>query len=147
MAVGKKDLVKQSIKFIGDHFLDILLVVLLIFLYVSYLIVHNVTIEETHPKLKKVVVFENMDNLNDSALSFKETLRNGFCKETERHNNPDLNCNQLDDHSCKNLVKCCVFARQQDKSFKCVSGDSSGPTNITKPAVDEWYYLGKLHKK
>ena len=52
----KKDLLGQSLDFISENFLDITLVVLIIFLTVSYMVLNGITIEETTPKLKKVVV-------------------------------------------------------------------------------------------
>ena len=84
-----KDLLGQSMEFIGDNILDIILVVLIIFLSISYMIVNGIKIEKTHPKLRKVVIFENMDNIKN------------FCKHTNSMNNPDLNCKKLDKETCK----------------------------------------------
>ena len=52
-----KDLLGQSLDFISINILDIMLVVLIIFLSISYMIVHGIKIKKNHPKLKKVVIF------------------------------------------------------------------------------------------
>ena len=117
-----KDLLGQSMEFIGDNILDIILVVLIIFLSISYMIVNGIKIEKTHPKLRKVVIFENMDNIKN------------FCKHTNSMNNPDL--------TCKNDTTCCLYDVSKET---CVSATNGKPTNHNL-GIDEWYYLGKLKK-
>lgn len=125
-----KDLLGQSMEFIGDNILDIILVVLIIFLSISYMIVNGIKIEKTHPKLRKVVIFENMDNIKN------------FCKHTNSMNNPDLNCKKLDKETCKNDTTCCLYDVSKET---CVSATNGKHTNHNL-GIDEWYYLGKLKK-
>ena len=51
----EKDLLGRSLNFISENILNITLVVLIIFLTISYMIMNGITIEETKPELKKRV--------------------------------------------------------------------------------------------
>jgi len=127
----KKNLLGQSIDFIIENRLDITLVVLIIFLIISYMIISGHQIEKTHPTLKKVIIFENFKNSTQA-----------FCKQTNQMENPDANCNQLEKKTCSNDVDCCLFDVSKNK---CVSATSGRPTNHNL-GIDEWYYLGELKK-
>ena len=127
----KKDLLGQSLEFIIENSIDITLVVLVIFLTISFMIIKGHQIEETHPTLKKVVIFETFENLSEA-----------FCKQTSTMSNPDLNCNKLEKNTCSNDVTCCLYDIPKNK---CVSATNDKPTNHNL-GVDEWYYLGEKKK-
>ena len=142
----KKDLLGQSLDFISENFLDITLVVLIIFLTVSYMVINGITIEETTPKLKKVVVLENMatgNKVESTSSNLEVALKKGFCEQTDSMDDPDENCNKLDKTTCSKYVKCCLY---DIAGNKCVSATNGRPTNVSS-SIDEWYYLGELKKK
>ena len=142
----EKDLLGQSLNFISENILDITLVVLIIFLTISYMLLNGITIEETKPELKKVVVFENMESGNEvksTSSNLEVALKKGFCEQTNSMDDPDQNCNKLDKTTCSKYVKCCLY---DIKGNKCVSATSGRPTNLSS-SIDEWYYLGELKKK
>ncbi len=132
-----KDLLGQSLDFISKNILDIMLVVLIIFLSISYMIVHGIKIKKNHPKLKKVVIFENFDNFNN-------VLKKGFCTNTDSKDltEAEANCNKLGKEQCSD-IDCCLF---DIKHKKCVNATRGRPTNL-ESNIDEWYYLGKLKSK
>ena len=63
-----KDLLELSMEFIGDNILDIILVVLVIFLSISYMIVNGIKIEKTHPKLK--LLYQRLSKKADFVRSY-----------------------------------------------------------------------------
>jgi len=140
----KKSLFQASLDFIFRHFLDITLFVLFLVIYMGYVITNNLTEKKSKPKLKRMVVFENMANHEEMQTA----LKNGFCSSTLSDNNVrHRNCGQLSQTNC-NAVECCVYAKEAGgDTFSCVAGDNLGPTFISNPPIDEYYYLGKLYKK
>jgi len=144
----KDSLFQHAVDFIFDHFLDITIVVLFIGIYSSFVILNGLVERKSKPKLKRVVVIENLSNNSD----MKSAMQNGFCKSTLSDNNKrEENCKKLSQDNC-NAVECCIYAKQPNREhgsdiFTCVAGDKQGPTFISKPPVDEYYYLGKLKKK
>ena len=143
----KDSLLQHSVDFIFDHFLDITIVVLFIGIYSSFVILNGLIERKSKPKLKRVVVIENLSNQGDTHSDMRSAMHNGFCKSTLHDNNKrEENCKKLSQSNC-NAVECCVYAKQQGSDiFTCVAGDKFGPTFISKPPVDEYYYLGKLKK-
>lgn len=137
-------LVRESTDFIMNNILNIILMVLFITIYTGFVLINGLLEKKTKPKLKRVVIIENLSN--QSGL--QETLKNGFCRSTLSDNKiRQKNCKQLSRSNC-NAVECCVYAKQQgSNTFNCVAGDQSGPTFITNPPTDEYYYLGKLRKQ
>lgn len=140
----KKSLIRASMDFIIKHFLDITLFVLFLIIYTGYILANNLTEKKTTPKLQRMVIFENMSNHEE----MKETLKNGFCSSTLSDNNArHSNCGELSQTNC-NAVECCVYAKDPNgDNFSCVAGDKLGPTFISNPPIDEYYYLGKLYKR
>jgi len=140
----KEGLLQHSVDFILNHFLDITIVVLFIGIYSSFVILNGLMKKKSNPKLKRMVVIENLSNHSDMQTA----LRGGFCKSSLSDNNKrEENCNKLSQGNC-NAVECCVYAKQQGSEiFTCVAGDKLGPTFISTPPVDEYYYLGKSNKK
>jgi len=140
----KKSLFQASLDFIFRHFLDIALFVLFLVIYMGYVITNNLTEKKSKPKLKRMVVFENMANHEEMQTA----LKNGFCSSTLGDNNVrHRNCGRLSQTNC-NAVECCVYAKEAGgDTFSCVAGDNLGPTFISNPPIDEYYYLGKLYKK
>lgn len=140
----KKSLLQDSMDFIFDNFLNITLFILFLVLYSGYIITHGLLEKKSHSKLKRVVVIENMRNREEMQVA----LRNGFCKSTLSDNNlRQQNCEKLSQSNC-NVAECCVYAKEHGSDiFNCVAGNKGGPTFISNPPVDEYYYLGKLHKR
>jgi len=136
----KDSLLQHSVDFILDHFLDITIVVLFIGIYSSFVILNGLIERKSKPEQ------------GDTHSDMKSALHNGFCKSTLHDNNKrEKNCNKLSQDNC-NAVECCVYAKQPNRKhgsdiFTCVAGDKHGPTFISKPPVDEYYYLGKLNNK
>jgi hypothetical protein len=59
-----KDIVPMAFDFIEQHILDIILVVLLLFGMVVYIVLNNITFPKSHPKLQRMIVLENSDNVD-----------------------------------------------------------------------------------
>ena len=140
----KKSFFQNAIDFIIDNFLNITLFVLFLVLYTIYVTLNGLLEKKSNPKLKRTIIIENMSNRE----GLKTALRNGFCTSTLSDNNTrHQNCGQLSQSNC-NAVECCVYAKENGSDiFNCVSGDQLGPTFISDPPIDEYYYLGKLYKK
>jgi len=67
----KKSLFQASLDFIFRHFLDITLFVLFLVIYMGYVITNNLTEKKSKPKLKRMVVFENMANHEEMQTALK----------------------------------------------------------------------------
>ena len=137
-------LIDESAIFIKANWGSIFAVMILLFLTIIFSIFYGSPPKKGTPTLKRVVIIEKMTNQSND---FSETIRKGFCSGTNvdfktRHNQ----CSELSKENC-NSVECCVYGRPKGQGeFKCVAGDKSGATIITKPPIDEYYYLGKLVK-
>jgi ABC-type Na+ efflux pump permease subunit len=62
-----RDVIPAAVDFIEEHILDIILVVLLLFVMVIYIVLNNVKFPKSHPTLERVVVLENLENMDDDA--------------------------------------------------------------------------------
>ena len=126
------DLIIASFNFIEEHVVDIILVILVLFLIISYNIMNNISAKKNTPVLQRVVVVENM-----------ESKRKGICNGGLM--DIDNNCKGLVTKGNCNLINCCVWARKDKKSaFSCVGGDSGGPT-YDGGKYDEYYYKNKRY--
>ena len=59
------NIISASFDFIQKHILDIILVILLLFCMVIYIVLNNVKFPKSHPVLQKVVVLENLENMDN----------------------------------------------------------------------------------
>jgi hypothetical protein len=65
-----EDLLVNSVKFIGEHFLDITLFILILILFIAFMGLEHIKIRKTKPVLQKVVVIEKMKTLKDNKINF-----------------------------------------------------------------------------
>ena len=65
-----EDLLVNSVKFIGEHFLDITLFILILILFIAFMGLEHIKIRKTKAVLQKVVVIEKMKTLKDNKINF-----------------------------------------------------------------------------
>jgi len=125
------DIFAAAFKFIEQYLIDIVLVVLGLFLLITYNTMNNVTFVEQQPVLQRVVVMENLENKGVCHGSLQEK---------------DKACQQLEtQESCSKAPNrnCCVWARKKNNdTFSCVGGESEPTYDAHK--YDEWYFENKL---
>jgi len=160
-----KDIVPMAFDFIEQHILDIILVVLLLFCMVVYIVLNNVKFPKSHPKLQRVVVLENLDNIDpekkdsdtiseiESGVEKKAEEKQEASQPTTTTQNTNLCSGGLQDKNkaCIGLktkdscgsVDCCVWAKKKKgKNFSCIGGDEGGATYDAHD-YDEYYYKNK----
>ena len=150
-----RDVIPAAVDFIEEHILDIILVVLLLFVMVIYIVLNNVKFPKSHPTLQRVVVLENLENMNDDAEKKTSDKISEIETKVEKKANTKNICggNLLEkDKACGSLltkdscgsVDCCVWAKKnKTKNFRCVGGDAGGAT-YDGHNYDEYYYKNKM---
>ena len=160
-----KDIVPAAFDFIEQHILDIILVVLLLFGMVIYIVLNNIKFPKSHPKLQRVVVLENLDNI-DPEKKDSDTIseiESGVEKIAEKkvevsqpkttEQNINLCSGRLQDKNkaCIALATkdscgsadCCIWAKKKkSKNFSCIGGDEGGAT-YDGHDYDAHYYKNK----
>ena len=127
-----RDVIPAAVDFIEEHILDIILVVLLLFVMVIYIVLNNVKFPKSHPTLQRVVVLENLENINDDAEKKTSDKISEIETKVEKKANTKNICagNLLEkDKACGSLltkdscgsVDCCVWAKK----------------NKTKPQIED----------
>ena len=158
-----KDIIPSALDFIEKHILDITIVVLLLFCMVIYIVLNNIKFPKTHPVLQRVVVLENLENMNDkenktsNKISEIETaMEKKADKKVGQSNNSKNICSGSlleKEKACASLLKkdscinmnCCVWARKnKTKNFSCVGGDAGGAT-YDGHDYDAYYYKNKRY--
>ena len=160
-----KDIVSMAFDFIENHILDIILVVLLLFVIVIYIAINNITFSKSHPVLQRVLVLENLDNIDpekkdsdtiseiESAVEKKAEKKVETAQPKTTEQNINLCSGGLEDKnkSCMTLATkdscgsadCCVWARKKkNKNFSCVGGDEGGVI-YDGHDYDAYYYKNK----
>ena len=150
-----RDVIPAAVDFIEEHILDIILVVLLLFVMVIYIVLNNVKFPKSHPTLERVVVLENLENMDDDAEKKTSDKISEIETKVEKKANTKNICagNLLEkDKACASLltkdscgsVDCCVWAKKnKTKNFRCVGGDAGGAT-YDGHNYDEYYYKNKM---
>ncbi len=148
-----RDVSPAAVDFIEEHILDIILVVLLLFVMVIYIVLNNVKFPKSHPTLQRVVVLENLENMNNDAekktsdkiseietgVEKKANICNGTLLEKDK-----ACASLLNKDSCTS-VNCCVWAKKsKTKNFSCLGGAEDGPT-YNGHDYDAYYYQNKQY--
>jgi len=157
-----KDIVPASFDFIEKHILDIILVVLLLFGVAIYVVLNNIKFPKSHPKLQRVVVLENLENIDpeDKDSDHISDIESGVEEKADKKievsqpktttQNTNLCSGSLQDknkycttlatkNSCGN-INCCVWAKKNEGTdFSCMGGDEGGAT-YDGHDYDEYYY-------
>lgn len=162
-----KDIVPAAFDFIEKHILDIILVVLLLFCLVIYIVLNNITFPTSHPKLQRVVVLENLDNIDpekkdsdtiseiESGVEKKAQTKIEDSQPETTTQNTNLCSGGLQDKNkaCGSMVTkdscgsadCCIWAKKKkSKNFSCIGGDESGAT-YDGHDYDAYYYKNKRY--
>jgi len=166
-----KDIVQMSFDFIEQHILDIILVVLLLFCMVIYIVLNNIKFPKSHPKLQRVVVLENLDNIDsvedpekkdsatiseiESGVQKKAEEKQEASQPTTTTQNTNLCSGGLQDKNkaCIALATkdscgsadCCIWAKKKkSKNFSCIGGDEGGAT-YDGYDYDAYYYQNKRY--
>ena len=166
-----KDIVPMAFDFIEKHILDIILVVLLLFCMVIYIVLNNIKFPKSHPKLQRVVVLENLDNIDseedpekkdndtiseiESGVQKKAEEKQEASQPTTTTQNTNLCSGGLQDKNkaCGSMVTqedcgsvdCCVWAKKKkSKNFRCVGGNEGGAT-YDGDDYDAYYYKNKRY--
>ena len=164
-----KDIVPAAFDFIEKHILDIILVVLLLFGMVVYIVLNNIKFPKSHPKLQRVVVLENLDNIDseedpekkdsdtisaiESGVQIKAEEKQEASQPTTQNTNlcsgglQDKNkaCIALTTKDSCGSADCCVWAKKKkSKNFSCIGGDEGGAT-YDGDDYDEYYYKNKRY--
>ena len=127
-----KDIITASFSFIEEHIVDIILVVLVLFLIITYNVMNNIIFPKKHPVLQRVVIMENLENKGVCHGGLQE--RNKACQQLETKDS----CNTLPSGNC------CVWARKKNNNtFSCVGGVTEPTYDAHK--YDEWYFKNKLY--
>ena len=164
-----KDIVPMAFDFIEKHILDIILVVLLLFCMVIYIVLNNIKFPKSHPKLQRVVVLENLDNIDsvedpekkdsatiseiESGVQKKAEEKQEASQPTTTTQNTNLCSGGLQDKNkaCIALATkdscgsadCCIWAKKKkSKNFSCIGGDEGGAT-YDGHDYDAYYYKNK----
>ena len=160
-----KDIVPMAFDFIEKHILDIILVVLLLFCMVIYIVLNNIKFPKSHPKLQRVVVLENLDNIDpekkdsDTISEIESEVEKKAEKKVEvsqpktTKQNINLCSGGLQDKNkaCIALATkdscgsadCCIWAKKKkSKNFSCIGGDEGGAT-YDGHDYDAHYYKNK----
>ena len=151
-----KDIIAASFDFVGEHILDIILVVLLLFCLIIYIVSNNVKFIKSHPKLQRVVVVENLENKTSDKISEIESGVEAKAKaQTAKTSNSKMNvcigsiqdkdkaCAEIGTKKTCGSMNCCVWARK-NKTFSCVGGDAGGVT-YDDHDYDAYYYQNKRY--
>ncbi len=161
-----KDIVPAAFDFIEKHILDIILVVLLLFCMVVYIVLNNVKFPKSHPKLQRVVVLENLDNIDpekedsdtiseiESGVEKKAQTKIEDSQPETTTQNTNLCSGGLQDKNkaCIALATkdscgsadCCIWAKKKSKNFSCIGGDEGGATYDGQD-YDAYYYQNKRY--
>lgn len=162
-----KDIVPAAFDFIEKHILDITLVVLLLFGMIVYIVLNNIKFPKSHPKLQRVVVLENLDNVDpekkdsdtiseiESGVEKKAQtkIEDSQPKTTTQNTNlcsgglQDKNkaCIALATKDSCGSADCCIWAKKKkSKNFSCIGGDEGGATYDGQD-YDEYYYQNKKY--
>ena len=160
-----KDIVPMAFDFIEQHILDIILVVLLLFCMVIYIVLNNIKFPKSHPKLQRVVVLENLDNIDpekkdsDTISEIESEVENKAEKQIEvsqpKTTTQNLNlcsgglqdknkaCIALTTKDSCGSADCCIWAKKKkSKNFSCIGGDEGGAT-YDGHDYDAYYYKNK----
>ena len=153
-----RDIIPAAADFIEKHILDIILVILLLFCILVYIVLNKIKFPKSHPILQRVVVLENLENMEEDAE--KKTsdkiseIESGVEKKAESKNicsgsllEKDKACaSLLNKNSCIS-VNCCVWAKKnKTKNFSCLGGAQDGPT-YNGHDYDAYYYQNKRYPK
>ena len=153
-----KDIIPAAMGFIEDHILDIILVVLLLFCMVVYIVLNNVKFPKSHPTLQRVVVLENLENMNEDAEKKTSDKISEIESEVEKKAESKNICSGTlleKDKACASLlnkkncmsINCCVWAKKnKTKNFSCLGGADDGPT-YNGHDYDAYYYQKKRYPK
>lgn len=164
-----KDILPMTFDFIEQHILDIILVVLLLFGMVVYIVLNNIKFPKSHPKLQRVVVLENLDNINseedpekkdsDTISEIESEVQKKAEKKVEvnqpKTTTQNLNlcsgglqdknkaCIALTTKDSCGSADCCIWAKKKkSKNFSCIGGDEGGAT-YDGHDYDAYYYKNK----
>ena len=69
-----RDVIPAAADFIEEHILDIILVVLLLFIMAIYIVLNNIKFPKSHPTLQRVVVLENLENMDDEEKKTSDKI-------------------------------------------------------------------------
>jgi hypothetical protein len=154
-----KDIIASAFDFIGAHILDIVLVVLLLFCLVVYIVLNNIKFPKSHPVLQRVVVLENLDNIDPETKDSDTVseIESSAEKTTQKKLKTPSICHgglEAKNKTCSSLATkdscstdCCVWAKKnKTKHFSCVGGDESGATYDSQD-YDAYYYKNKRFPK
>ena len=151
-----RDIIPAAADFIEKHILDIILVVLLLFCMVVYIVLNNIKFPKSHPVLQRVVVLENLENMEeDGEKKTSDTIseiETGVEKKAESKNicngtllEKDKACASLLEKDNCTSVNCCVWAKKnKTKNFSCIGGAEDGPT-YNGHDYDAYYYQKKKY--
>lgn len=120
------DFMKGSYEFFEQYFLQIMLIVLGLSLWMVYLTTHDIHIRDVKPHLVKKVTVETFespfyDSKNKSAMAFDEMCK----KDPYKCENM---CETLKDVETCNTSKSCVWVHDKNNTEKCVTGNHLGAT-------------------
>lgn len=162
-----KDIIASAFDFIGTHILDIVLVVLLLFCLVVYIALNNIKFPKSHPVLQRVVVLENLDNIDPETkdsdtvseieTSIEKEVETSIEKTAQKKLKTPSICHgglEAKNKTCSSLATkdscstdCCVWAKKNKTNhFSCVGGDESGATYDSQD-YDAYYYKNKRFPK
>jgi len=149
-----RDVIPAAADFIEEHILDIILVVLLLFIMAIYIVLNNIKFPKSHPTLQRVVVLENLENMDDEEKKTSDKISEIETKVEKKANSKNICAGNLlaKDKACGSLltqdscgsVDCCVWAKKKKtKNFRCIGGDAGGAT-YDGHNYDEYYYKNKM---
>ena len=153
-----RDIIPAAADFIEKHILDIILVVLLLFYILIYIVLNNIKFPKSHPILQRVVVLENLENMNEDAEKKTSDKISEIESEVEKKAESKNICSGTlleKDKACASLlnkkncmsINCCVWAKKnKSKTFSCLGGDAGGPT-YDGHGYDAYYYKNKEYSE
>lgn len=136
------DFIGNSILFIQNNIIDIMLIVFGFFIFLSFLVMHTRSLDND-------MAIESM-TIRPTKQDVLERIKKSFCQTYQGDSSKlETYCESLSENSCK-ATSCCVFAKLNNKD-KCVVGNAMGPIfqtdiNGNPLTIDEYYYKNKLYK-
>ena len=163
------NLLLQSWKFFNKHFVDIMIVVLLLLVFNYYVTYPGIYIGNNLPILETTTVtMEKMTNLDkdlddldkdvddkkkkptkaekqkeEDVKLHKKMMEDGFCKShSGKVHELNKNCQRLTADNCTKSSCCVLLNDENENKNTCVAGGKGGPTFLSKdgkPIKFEYY--------
>ena len=110
-----KKFIALSVDFFRNHWIDISLASLGIFLIISYIVLHNIIIDPPRPLKKgRTIIVEPLQDMGPNVPKVESSdkmIQDAFCKSGQMSHTLEKKCNALSQAVCQE-TECCVYAHK-----------------------------------